>query len=83
MHSIIYRGRFYRTFSEIVYNCGGDEMEDKKKTEMECHLTTRGSHEVDANVANDLDIDDPQPAKGKELIEEALNEEDEGKEDGQ
>ncbi len=45
-----------------------------KKTKVECRLITRGADEVNANVIGDLAIPDPEPIVGKQMIQEAMEE---------
>jgi hypothetical protein len=63
------KGRFYRT-----YNLKVMEMSDKK-TKVDCCLTTRGMKQANAKVVDDLTVPDPEPAIGKQIIQEATEEE--------
>lgn len=50
-----------------------------KKIKMKCHLITRGTEGAEAQANDDLNVSDPEPAMGKQIIEGATEED---KEDG-
>lgn len=43
-----------------------------KKTKIECRLITKGTDKANASVIDDLVIPDPEPAIGKRIIREEL-----------
>jgi len=46
-----------------------------EKTKIECRLTTCGTKVVNAKVLDDLVVPDPDPAIGKQIIADAVEEE--------
>ena len=46
-----------------------------KKTKVDCRLITRGTDGANAKAIDDLAISDPEPAVGKQIIKEMLEEE--------
>jgi len=71
--SIYMEGCFYRTLS-IVYKFRGDKMKNEK-TKVECRLTTHGTEKANAKVVDDLIVPDPDPAVGKQVIVDIIEEE--------
>jgi len=53
-----------------------------KKTKMDCQLSVSGTDAANAKAAKDMDIPDPTPAVGKQLIEDATEDDEEGVNDG-
>lgn len=49
--------------------------ESDKLTVVKCNLTTRGTQEANIKVIDDLTIPDPEPAIGKQIIKEAVEDE--------
>lgn len=70
---IYMEGYFYRTLN-IVYKLRGDKMKNEK-TKIGCRLMTRGTGAANAKVLDDLIIPDPDPAVGKQIIVDAVEEE--------
>jgi len=60
-----------------VYNFWGDEMEEDKRVKVDCELVTRGTAEAESGANDDLAVPDPEPAVGKQIIEEASQEDEE------
>ena len=48
---------------------------NKKKTKVDCYLTTIGTSGVNAQAEGDLSVPDPELATGEQIIKEALEEE--------
>jgi len=46
-----------------------------KKTKVKCCLTTHGTEQADAKAVDDLAVPDPELAIGKQIIQEATEEE--------
>jgi hypothetical protein len=46
-----------------------------KKTKIECRLITHGTNKAKAKVIGDLNVPDPEPAIGEQILQEEMNKE--------
>lgn len=52
-------------------------MSEDKVVKIQCNLIARGTDGAEASVADNRNADDPDPAIGKQIIEKALQKEEE------
>jgi len=45
-----------------------------KKTQVDCRLITNGTERANAKVIKDLNVSDPEPVVGKQIIKDAMGE---------
>jgi len=45
-----------------------------KKTQIDCRLITRGTDKANAKAIEDLNVPDPEPAVGEQVIKDAMEE---------
>lgn len=69
----------YRTLLCITKR--GIEMSDKK-TKVDCQLSIYGTAKADAKATQDMDIPDPEPSIGRQIIKDAIQDEVKDSEDG-
>ena len=84
MCSLYYRGAILSDVKYWAFLCiilRVIEMSDKK-TKVDCRLITCGTDKANAKVVGDLQVPDPDPAEGQEVIRNAIGtEEDDGDDD--